>query len=330
MSTTAMTDVKVKQSRLDIEDDDPVKQYGVIVHWGLYSVPAYDDLKSAKLRSIGNGSEWYKARLTPSTYRPVSGSKETQAWHAENYNGKSYDDFEKSFATEKVDFDAWMIAAKSIGATYIILTAKHHDGYTLWRKNNLLQQFKDAALRHKLAFGFYYSWMEFGVGCTKAYLDGTVTPHLVELLAYEPQHMFFDGDWLCKTKYSQQLMTEWCELFRDCKICINDRCGNRDERKDLNYLGIANYRVYEDRALPREAPKVPWVHINTIGYSWGYNKQQELSHYKTGAQLYALEKQVHILGGTMMLNFGPDANGNLVPEELARIKELATLRVKVL
>ena len=65
--------------------------FGVIFHWGLYSVPAYDDTKSCKKRSIQNGSEWYLRRLRETgTFRPISGWKETQEFHKANYGDKPY------------------------------------------------------------------------------------------------------------------------------------------------------------------------------------------------------------------------------------------------
>src|SRR5690348_10575860 len=50
-----------------------VGNFGVMIHWGLYSVPAFDSVVSARRRHIQNGSEWYAKRLTvtPTTYRPT-------------------------------------------------------------------------------------------------------------------------------------------------------------------------------------------------------------------------------------------------------------------
>jgi alpha-L-fucosidase len=159
--------------------------FGVIFHFGLYVIPAYDDLKSAKKRKIQNGSEWYLGRLLEkNTFLPISGYEQTQAFHKTNYGDKLYSDFALEFLTDKekdFDPDSWMKCVKEAGASYVILTAKHHDGYCLWKtktaplynsadvgcKIDILQKFKESAANHGLKFGIYYSWFEFSKSFTK-------------------------------------------------------------------------------------------------------------------------------------------------------------------
>lgn len=84
--------------------------FGIIFHWGIYSVPAFDDPKSASRRKTQNGSEWYLKRLMTQegAYRPVSGWKETQAYHAEHYPEMKYEDFASQFSPTSWDPDTWM------------------------------------------------------------------------------------------------------------------------------------------------------------------------------------------------------------------------------
>lgn len=198
------------------------QEIGVIFHWGIYSVPAYDTIVSAKRRRTQNGSEWYAKRLSEKGgFRPISGWKETQEYHKQKYGDAKYSAFADSFKAEKyntvgdnkdvktanaiTEVDKWMLLAKSIGATYVILTSKHHDGFCLWptsttnfnsmktgAKQDLLAIFKAAALRHNLKFGIYYSWSEFNIGCTKKYMDEVVKPQIKELIAYKADRWWFD------------------------------------------------------------------------------------------------------------------------------------------
>ena len=72
--------------------------FGIIFHWGVYSVPAYDDPTSAARRKIQNGSEWYAKRLSETgAFRPVTGWKETQEHHKKLYGAASYEDFASKF-----------------------------------------------------------------------------------------------------------------------------------------------------------------------------------------------------------------------------------------
>ena len=66
-----------------------IREVGVIVHWGVYSLPAFDSVESARRRTTQNGSEWYEQRLcmTASSYRPTSGWREAQAYHRKHYGG---------------------------------------------------------------------------------------------------------------------------------------------------------------------------------------------------------------------------------------------------
>src|SRR5688500_14506864 len=66
--------------------------FGVIFHWGLYSVPAFDDVASAKRRKIKNGSEWYQNRLYK-TFRESNADKATKTYHETHYDDKLYSDF---------------------------------------------------------------------------------------------------------------------------------------------------------------------------------------------------------------------------------------------
>lgn len=105
---------------------------GVFVHWGLYSVPAFDSVASAQTRRIQNGSEWYAKRLSsvPGTAR---GWQETQEHHRKTYGANTpYKQFATQFTAERWKVDDWMRVFKGAGASYAILTTKHHDGFCLW------------------------------------------------------------------------------------------------------------------------------------------------------------------------------------------------------
>jgi alpha-L-fucosidase len=93
-------------------------------------------------------------------------------------------------------------------------------------------------------------------------------------------------------------------------ILVNDRIGKDN-------ISEASYRVFSDRYIPKEKlDGVKWQHINTIGYSWGYNKMQNKSDYKTKNEIYELYNQVNNLGGEFLINLGPNENAEIIKEEL--------------
>lgn len=151
-------------------------KFGVFIHWGLYSVPAWAETGdiNEKIRKVGHGrhfyynsySEWYK-----NTYQ-LKGSKARQ--HHINTYGEDYDykNFQKAFENESSSMNPedWAETFRQIGAKYIVLVTKHHDGYCLWptsQKNPVTQNFyskrdfvgeiTDAAKSKGIKAGVYYS-----------------------------------------------------------------------------------------------------------------------------------------------------------------------------
>jgi alpha-L-fucosidase len=315
---------------------------GAIFHYGLYAVPAYDSVKSAKRRSTANGSEWYLKRLTETgTFRPTSGYKDTQEYHKLHYPNKEYSDFKELFLCENLNIDSWMETVSKIGCKYVILTAKHHDGYCLFEtkttefnsvdsgpKKDILLEFKKSAKKYNMMFGIYYSWSEFNKSITIKYFNETIVPQIEELKKYDPDIFWFDGSWELKTKYAKEGVTKICKelKIKNPKILINDRIGScKDEFKDQDYLGESSFRVYSDRYIPTETPKVPWEHINTIGFSWGRNIQQEEKDYKTGEKLYELYKKVNDMKGNFLINLGPNADGTLDEMEVNSLEKFGEI-----
>ena len=319
--------------------------FGLIFHWGVYSVPAYDDPVSAKRRRTQNGSEWYMKRLLETgNYRPISGWKETQAYHKTNYFNLTYYDLARWFNTyddqRPWNPDEWMDLAVEVGASYVILTAKHHDGFCLWptqntsflsgsSKEDIIGRFKDSAERHGLRFGLYYSWSEFERGVTKDYIDNIMIPQIEELEKYQPSIWWFDGHWSILTKYAQDKINTITSRLKKNGIEVNDRIyGPKDTSfEDPNYLGNATFRVYGDRYIPQEVPTVPWEHINTIGLSWGRNIAQIEEDYKTPEELYDLWKEVRGKNGRFLLNLGPDYNGALDEYEVSALRGFASYKI---
>ena len=108
---------------------------GIFIHWGLYSVPGWaplvhpeHDFTSQDYINNNPYAEWYlnSMRLEDSP---------TQAYHREHY-GADYDYY--NFAPvstkeiKKWNPDAWAKIFRDAGAKYVVLTTKHHEGFTLW------------------------------------------------------------------------------------------------------------------------------------------------------------------------------------------------------
>ena len=232
-----------------------------------------------------------------------------------------------------------MKICKDAGASYVIITAKHHDGFCLWdtkstsqkstnytSKIDIVDRFCSSARKHGLRVGIYYSWYEFEQTCTKKYMDSCVELQIDELSKFKPDIWWFDGDWALTTKYAQNKAELLCNKLKlmNPNVEINDRIGlDPEKKKDINYLGNSTYRVYGDREIPSVQPLVKWEHVNTIGLSWGYNKEQTAFDYKSADQLYAIYRKVIDKAGRFLINIGPKADGTLDDTEVEIIKEFA-------
>lgn len=142
-------------------------KFGVFIHWGLYSVPAWADCEAGKY------AEWYwfwqhtKDVNGPGTYNH----------HLKTYGADFvYDDFIPMFTADKFDPSTWVDLFADAGAKYFVFTTKHHDGYALFdteqtsNRNSLLlgpkrdfvaELFDASKARHPdLKLGAYYSMPE--------------------------------------------------------------------------------------------------------------------------------------------------------------------------
>jgi len=142
-------------------------KFGIFIHWGVYSVPAWAPLDElGKASDITPYAEWYGSTMT------IPGSA-TYQYHLQTYGQDfAYDDFIPRFTAAKFDPDAWVELFGEAGAKYFVLTSKHHDGFALWctkttqrnscdmgPRRDLVGELFAAAHRakHRVKPGLYYS-----------------------------------------------------------------------------------------------------------------------------------------------------------------------------
>lgn len=108
---------------------------GIFIHWGLYSVPAWAP-PSGELGKV-DWSKWFYQNPYAEWYLNSIRLKESATWkhHLQTYGGEfDYYRFGKTFEQQNRGWKAetWASVFREIGARYVVLTTKHHDGYTLW------------------------------------------------------------------------------------------------------------------------------------------------------------------------------------------------------
>ena len=281
-------------------------KFGMFIHWGPYAV-------------IGR-HEWARDRL-----------RIPQA---------EYDKYARAFNPVRFDADAWMALANNAGAKYVVITSKHHDGFSIFRSKvsdydmeitpyagDPLKDLAQAARRQGIRLGFYHSIMDWHHkdyvpklawetkepnkgGNLDKYLD-FMKEQLRELLTGygDVAMIWFDGEWEHSTKELRS--DEIYDFIRQTspKTLINDRLYRREpgNRADFGtpeqFVPATGFRDANGKPLLWES----CVTINTD--SWGYNKYE--TEFKTNRDLIRMLIEVVSKGGNLLLNVGPMPDGRI-------------------
>ncbi len=93
-------------------------KFGIFLHWGVYSVPAF-------------ANEWYSRNMYIQGTREFEHHVQTYGPHAQF----GYKDYIPMFKAEKFDPDAWAALFEAAGARYVVPVAEHHDGFQMYRSD---------------------------------------------------------------------------------------------------------------------------------------------------------------------------------------------------
>ncbi|HKJ66586.1 MAG TPA: alpha-L-fucosidase, partial [bacterium] len=215
-------------------------KFGIFIHWGVYSVPAYE-------------SEWYPRHM----YREGS---DIFQYHVENYGHPSefgYKDFIPEFTAENWDPEEWADVFHQAGARYVVPTAEHHDGFAMWDSDltewdamdkgphrdiigELEQAVRDRGMKyapsyHRAHNWYYYTCADNYDTCDPQFSGLYSTPHpdqehpaeewLRDWKArweeirdrYRPDFLWFDFGWgeTAFHPYAKQIIADYYNLARE-------------------------------------------------------------------------------------------------------------------
>ncbi|MDN5217475.1 alpha-L-fucosidase [Fulvivirgaceae bacterium BMA12] len=310
-------------------------KFGIFIHWGPYSVPAW----SPK----GTYSEWYQYWMQS---RSLFGNGNFKGDEVYQHHRKTYGDhfnyyqFGDMFMADQFDADEWAALFEEAGAKYIVLTSKHHDGFTLWPnqqandrgykwnsmevgpKRDLVGELSTAVNKTSVKMGLYYSLYEWyhpwWQNDKKRFVDEHFIPQFKDLVqTYEPELIWGDGDWDLKPEdWKTPEVIAW--LFNESKVkdkvVINDRWGDGVRFHHGGYY-TTEYGAHEEYDKP-------WEECRGMGFSFGYNQNEDASDYNSTRALILLLIDVVSRGGNLLLDIGPDARGNIPPIMQQRLKDM--------
>ena len=302
-------------------------KFGIFIHWGVYAVPGWS--------SKGQYAEWYQQGLQ-------TGDTARQKFHKAKFGNRTYYDLANDFKAELFNPDEWAKVFEQSGAKYIVLTSKHHDGFTLWPskdadrdwgfkwnavdvgpKRDLIADLFKAVRKTTVHAGMYYSLYEWFNPLWKAdknkFAIEHTWPQMKELINnYQPDVFWTDGDWEASDSVwkSKEFLT-W--LYNESpvknKIIVNDRWG-----KGLRFKhgGIYTPEYQPDLDFEDHA----WEESRGMGYSYGYNREEDAWDYNSAQSLVLQLIDKVSRGGNFLLDIGPDEHGKIPPIMQERLLQM--------
>lgn len=325
-------------------------KFGIFIHWGVYSVPAWIRVQEGKYASY---AEWYYARV-------MGELKGEEDFHQRSYGPDfEYRDFAPLFTAELFDPDFWAELFAESGARYVVLTSKHHDGFCLWPtespfkegwnsmdvgpKRDLVGDLTEAVRARGLRMGLYYSLIEWETTRTgrpqwalhspgghgplrdpHRSIRGRSRPSpLRELVTrYQPAVIFADGgEWDHDEEFwKTRDFLAWLyntAANRD-EVVVNDRWAKGMPGKHGDYFS-SEYQDAEGIGAWH-----PWEESRGMGRSYGYNRAENINHYRSSKELVHELIDVVSRGGNLLLNVGPTADGRIPVIMQERLRDIGS------
>ena len=286
-------------------------KFGMFIHWGIYAIPA--------------DGEWYRH------------------FGREILSHEAYDRLADEFAPRHFDAREWVRTAQMTGMRYMVLTARHHDGYALWdspssykhhcstmtaAKRDFVAEYTRACHEAGMRVGLYYSPMDWrfpGYFKPEEFPDDLVLMkkqcygQVEELMTKYGRIdiLWYDGAWLAHKGTDADAAWLWEPVKLNSmvrklqpKVVISPRSGWEGD------FGT-------DEGGHRAAGPIidsPWEKcLNLNQESWGFNTIQKLM---TRDEVILMVVNVVGRGGNVLLNVGPDRDGVIPPAHVAILREV--------
>ncbi len=308
-------------------------RFGMMVHWGLYCLPA-GEWKGRRMDYIG---EWIQSR-----YRIPN---------------EEYHRLAGAFDPILFDADEWVALAKRAGMNYIVVTAKHHEGFAMYRseadrfniadatpfRRDVIGELADACARQNMKLGLYYSqeldWSEpngggYTLGRTNRGMSWTndwdfpdnerkdysecferkIKPQVREILTQYGDLclIWFDTPSSITPAQSHELVDMVHTLQPDC--LVNSRVGN----------GMGDYRSWGDNQIPDEYMSDGLFETPaTLNDTWGYKSFD--NNWKDARRVLELKEHLNSRGINYLLNVGPDCLGRIPAPAVDILTEVGRL-----
>lgn len=304
-------------------------KFGLFVHWGVYSVLA-GEYKGESVPGIG---EWIQYR-----------KKIPREEYLSDYAGQ--------FNPSKFNADDFVRMIRDAGMQYIVITAKHHDGFAMFDSDvsdynivdsspygkDPMKELATACKKHGAKLGFYYShridWEHPDALCRRfndwdydrdkaefeRYWREKSMPQVEELMRKygEVSLVWFDMATGLEVKYAQEM--ERMVRGLQPNILINSRL--LDESQAELDRPLFDYVSTSDNYIHPQLDMKDWEAIMTTTDSWGYKAED--TNYRSAKDMVNVLVSIVSKGGNLLLNVGPDAKGLVATQIQHNLEEVGS------
>ncbi len=289
-------------------------RFGLFIHWGLYAIPA-GVWKGKEAPYIG---EWmmFREKIPVATYAK----------------------FAAQFQPRKFDAAAIVRLAREAGQRYLVITAKHHDGFAMYHSaSNPYNVFEATPWQHDpmkdlareckkqgVMLCFYYSqdidwhhpdgaWNDWDYPAkkdTNRYIREKVYPQLRELLTnYGPVGLiWFDTPVTTSLQQSAAIRRFVKKIQPGC--LVSGRIGH----------GLGDYGIPRDNQMPPGKLAGDWEVCATLNHTWGYKSHDH--EWKSAPDLVRTLVESASKNANYLLNIGPDATGRVPAPSVTRLRAI--------
>ena len=295
-------------------------KFGMFIHWGPYSLLA---------------GEWKGNRI------PI-GAEAEWIMHRFNIPVREYREMARGLNPVRFDAERWVGLARAAGMKYLVITAKHHDGFAMFHsaasgynivdwtpfKRDPLKELSEACRKAGIRFCVYYSHREDwdhpdGFGNIwdyppsrknfERYLEEKSLPQVRELLTgYGPLGLV----WFDRGMDTPEQAGRFVDLVHSLQpqCLINGRVGNYGQEL------LGDYQDMGDNGMPPGGLDEYWETPQTLNGTWGYSRFDQ--QWKSAGNVIQRLVEIVSKGGNYLLNIGPMADGTIPAPSVATLEKV--------
>lgn len=305
------------------------QKFGVLMHWGLYSVPGV-------VESWSICSEDWIVRERKPTY------EEDKAWY-----------WSQKDSLNPVNFDPskWADVMKKAGMKYMIFTTKHHDGFCMFDtkytdfsiahgpfgkdpRHNIAKEVFDAYRNKGFMIGCYFSKPDWH---SKWFWNPYYATPNRRINYKKQQHPDW---WQNYRKFTQNQLNELTTDYGNIDILWLDGGWITGEEIGLDTILVdarkrnpgmisvdrtirgknENYQTPE-QGIPAKQLDIPWESCITLSHAWGWTPNAK---FKSPNKVIGILSEIVAKGGCLALGVGPKADGTLQPEVVKNLLQIGS------